>query len=196
MSRRLSRREDRSPLVWARLAADRAGATAVEFAIVVPLLTLLFAGIADFGNVLFQRFRLDSSVSAAANYAIVNAASVSSTGGATLASNAATILESAQGSSYANATVVVNNGPSTTITGGTASNSGTASQADGCYCPTGSASSITWGSATTCGAACPSGGLAGKFVTVVASRTYNPLFASYGIVQNGTISASTIVQVQ
>lgn len=192
----MSRGPVRSPSAWMRLAADRAGATAVEFAVVTPMLALLFAGIGDFGNVLFQRFRLDSSVSAAANYAIVNATSVSSTGGATLASNAAAILESSQGSSWANATVVVNDGPSTTITGGVASNGGTATQADGCYCPTGTASNITWGSATTCGSACPSGGLAGKFVTVVASRTYNPLFASYGIVQNGTISASTIVQVQ
>jgi Flp pilus assembly protein TadG len=179
-----------------RLAFDRAGATAVEFAIVVPMLTLLFAGVADFGNVLYQRFRLDSAVSAAANYAIVNASNVSSTGGATLASNAATILESSQGSAWANAAVVVNDGPSTTITGGVTSNGGTATQADGCYCPTGSATSTTWGSATTCGSACPSGGLAGKFVTIVASRTYNPLFSSYGIVQSGVISASTIVQTQ
>ena len=181
---------------WRRLAADRAGAAAIEFAVVVPLLTVLFAGVADLGNVLYQRFRLDSAVSAAANYAVVNAANVSASGGAGMASNLAAIVQTSQGTNWANAAVVVNDGPTATVTGGTTTTGGSASPADGCYCPTGTAASASWGGATTCGSACASGGTAGKFVTIVASRTYNPIFSSYGIVQNGVISASAIVQTQ
>jgi Flp pilus assembly protein TadG len=179
-----------------RLRGNRAGVAAVEFAMVLPMFGLLLAGVVDLGNVLYTRFRLDSAVSAAADYVEVNAASVSSTGGATLASNAATIVQSSQGASWANASVVINNGPTSTVNNGTSSAGGTASGADSCYCPTYSAGTTTWGSAMSCGAACASSGTAGKFVTITATRAYSPVFSTYGIVQNGTISASATVQTQ
>lgn len=179
-----------------RLPGDRAGVAAVEFAMVMPIFGLLLAGVVDLGNVLYIRFRLDSAVSAAADYVLVNAASVSSTGGATLAGNAATVVQSSQGASWANATVVINNGPTSTINNGTATAGGTASGADSCYCPTYSGGTTTWGAAMSCGAACSSAGTAGKFVTITASRTYTPVFSTYGIVQNGTISSSATVQTQ
>ena len=179
-----------------RLGGDRAGVAAVEFAMVLPMFGLLLAGVVDLGNVLYTRFRLDSAVSAASDYVEVNAASVSSTGGATLASNAATIVQSSQGSSWANASVVINDGPTSTINNGTSSAGGTASNADSCYCPSYSAGTTTWGSAVTCGSACASGPSAGKFVTITASRAYAPVFSTYGIVQNGTISSSATVRTQ
>ena len=94
--------------------------------------------------------------------------------------------------------MVVNDGPSTTVSGGTPSSGGTASNADLCYCPTGTVGAFTWGSSATCGTACPgtNTGFAGKFVTITASRAYTPIFSTYGIVQNNTISASAAVQVQ
>jgi Flp pilus assembly protein TadG len=174
----------------------RSGTAAVEFAIIAPLLALLLAGVADLGNVLYVRFRLDSAVSAASNYVLVNAASVSSTGGANLASNAATIVQASQGSSWADAAVVVNNGPTATVTNGAITVGGAAAPADSCYCPTYSAGSIAWGDAVSCGTACASGVRAGKYVTISASRTASPLFTSYGIVKNGKISASATVRTQ
>jgi Flp pilus assembly protein TadG len=179
------------------LRQDSAGVAAVEFALVLPVFGVLLAGVVDLGNVLYTRFRLDSAVSAAADYVEVNAASVSSTGGATLAGNAATIVQSSQGSSWANASVIINNGPTSTVTGGTSTAGGTAANADSCYCPTYSGGTTTWGGAATCGSACASGtATAGKFVTITASRTYTPLFSTYGIVQNGTISSTATVQTQ
>jgi Flp pilus assembly protein TadG len=192
MSRRASAHRVR------RLAGDTRGIAAVEFAMLAPVFCLLLAGIVDLGGVLYTKFKLDAAVTAGANFAQVNATNVSSTNGATLASNIATIVETSQGSGWANDGVVVNNGPSTTVTGGTASSSGTASNADLCYCPSGTVGSFTWGSSASCGTACSGSntGFAGKFVTITASRSYTPIFATYGIVQNDTISATAAVQVQ
>ena len=180
------------------LAGDRRGGAAVEFALVTPIFCLLLAGIVDLGGALYTKFKLDSAVTAGANFAQVNALNVSSTNGQTLANNIATIVETSQGSSWADDGVVVNNGPSSTVSGGTATTSGTAANADACYCPSGSPGSFTWGSSTTCGSACPgtNTGYAGKFVTITASHSYTPIFSSYGIVQNDTITASAAVQVQ
>ncbi len=178
-----------------RIGSNKDGVAAVEFAVLAPVFGLVFAGMADLGGVLYTQFRLNAAVSAGANYALINAASVSSTSGATLSSTIAAVVENNAGSNWANDTVVVNNGPSTTITSGASSAGGTASSADSCYCPTLS-STIAWGAAVTCGSACAGGGLAGKFVTITASRTYQPLFSNYGIVQAGYITVSTSVETQ
>jgi hypothetical protein len=100
---------------------------------------------------------------------------VTSASGAALASNIATMVTTS-------GVVVVNNGPKVTITNGAPSSSGTATNANSCYCPTGSPTSWAWGSAVICGNACTGGGLAGKFVTVTASFNFTPLFLSYGFV--------------
>ncbi|MGH6972065.1 MAG: hypothetical protein ACREEQ_10690, partial [Caulobacteraceae bacterium] len=150
----------------------------------------------DLGGALYTKFKLDSAVTAGANFAQVNASNVSSTGGQALASNIATIVETSEGAGWADDGVVVNDGPTANVTGGTPASGGTASNADLCYCPTGAPGAFTWGSAVTCGSACPTTGYAGKFVTITASRQYSPIFSSYGIVQNSQISASAAVQVQ
>jgi Flp pilus assembly protein TadG len=178
-----------------RLGRDRRGASAVEFALIGPVFCLVFAGAVDIGGALFTKMKLDAAVAAGVNYAQVNAASVGAANGATLASNIATVVATSQGAGWADDTVVVNHGPQTSVSGGAASSSGAASDADQCYCPTGTTSSLDWGAAQTCGAACPSGGYAGKFVTIAASRSYTPIFSTYGLVQN-PMSVSAAVQVQ
>jgi Flp pilus assembly protein TadG len=184
--------------VWRRLARDTRGIAAVEFALFTPVFALLVAGIIDLGGALYTKFKLDSAVTAGANFAQISAANVSATNGQTLASNIATIVNASQGAGWADDAVVVNNGPSASVTGGVASTGGTASNADVCYCPTGTPGAFTWGASTTCNTACPgtNTGYAGKFVTITATRQYTPIFSSYGIVQNNTITASVAAQVQ
>jgi Flp pilus assembly protein TadG len=178
---------------------DKRGIAAIEFALITPVFALLIAGTIDLGGALYTKFKLDSAVTAGANYAMINSANASSTNGQTLANSVSTIVEASEGAGWANNTIVVNDGPSTAVTGGgSPSTSGTASNADACYCPTGAGSGFTWGSSTTCGAACSGSdtGFAGKFITISATRTYTPIFSSYGIVANNTISVTTAVQVQ
>jgi Flp pilus assembly protein TadG len=175
---------------------DQSGVAAVEFVLVAPVVIMTLVALMDLGTVLFVRFQLDSSVNAAANYAMVNASSVSSANGASLATNLATLVASAKSSNWANSSVVVNNGPSASNTGGTGASSGSASPADSCYCPGGTAPTILWGGAQTCGSSCPTGGYAGKFVLLTATEQYTPLISGYGFVSSGAITSTSMVQVQ
>jgi Flp pilus assembly protein TadG len=173
---------------------DRRGASAVEFAIIAPVFMLLFAGTVDIGAVLLKRLQLDNTLSAAANYALISQANVSAANGGALATALAGIVSAAGTKTYADSAVVVNNGPSQSVVLGVAQPAtGTASNADLCYCPTGTAP-LVWGAPVTCGNGCTSGLRAGKFVQIQASRAHTPLFSGYGIVKRGTISVSTLVQ--
>lgn len=169
---------------------------AVEFGLLAPVFVILFAGVIDIGSALYTQVRLEAAIAAGTNYALVHMGNVSSANGASLASSIATVVTTSNGGSAADGTVVVNNGPTVTVTAGARASSGTAANADSCYCPTGSPASWTWGSAVVCGNACTGGGRAGKFVAVTASYSYTALFSSYGFVPNGTITAGAMVQTQ
>ena len=172
---------------------DERGVAAVEFALIVPFFALIIAATVDFGIELYVREQLDDSVSAAANYALVNAAQVNSSDGASLASSLASLVANTHGSNWASSTITVNAGPTASSSGAA---SGAASAADSCYCPTGSASSVTWGGSQTCGATCPSGSVAGKYVLVTASANYSPLFPGFGLASKGQLTSASLVQVQ
>lgn len=162
-----------------------------------PIFGLLLAGAVDLGGMISSRFSLDGAVSAGANYALVSASNVSSAGGAAVAANIGAIIASTSAS--ASGTVVVNNGPQATVTNGAVTTSGTAANADACYCPTLSASTISWGAAITpCGTACTgaAGGFAGKFVAITAQQTYVPILIDYGFTRNSAIHVQTVVQVK
>ncbi|HWY17018.1 MAG TPA: TadE/TadG family type IV pilus assembly protein [Rhizomicrobium sp.] len=172
------------------------GIAAVEFAILVPVFLILLMGTTDLGQMLYAYYKLDQAVAAGAEYAALNAANVTSTNGAALASSIATIVESANGSSWANDTIVVNNGPTVTVTSGTAVSSGTASSADSYYCLTGSPGSWSWGTANATQVACAGGGSAGKFVTVTATYSYHPVLKIYNFITDSTLSQSSVVETQ
>ncbi|HEX4160123.1 MAG TPA: TadE/TadG family type IV pilus assembly protein [Rhizomicrobium sp.] len=182
--------------VLAELWRSRSAVAAIEFAFLMPVFLILFAGIVDIGMMLVEDYRLDQAVAAGEEYASINASSVNSTNGATLASNIATAVENANGNAWANDSVIVNDGPSVTMTNGTASSGGTASNADSCYCPTGSPPSWTWGSSMTCGASCAGGGTAGKFVAITATASYTPFLTIYHFINSGTLRQSAVVETQ
>jgi Flp pilus assembly protein TadG len=175
---------------------DRRGVAAVEFALFSVVFLIILAGTVDIGNLIFSEFQLDATVAAGAQYAVVNASSVNSSNGATLASSVSTVVNSGHSSTGWSNTVVVNNGPSVTTNNGSPNSSGTAANADSCYCPTGSPGSWSWGTSKTCGSSCTGGGKAGKFVTISATRSFTPFFPAWGFISNNTLSRSAMVQVQ
>jgi Flp pilus assembly protein TadG len=179
-----------------RFWPSKEGIAAVEFALIMPVFLMVFVGLVDVGMMLYKDYQLDQAVAAGEQYAVLNAASVSSTGGATLASNVASAVENANGTAWAGDVVVVNNGPTETVSNGTATASGTASNADSCYCPSGSPPSWTWGSAMTCGASCSGNGTAGKYVTITATIAYTPILTMFGMVPSTTLRQSATVQTQ
>ncbi|OBQ58512.1 TadE/TadG family type IV pilus assembly protein [Mesorhizobium erdmanii] len=179
------------------LRHQKAGVSAVEFALVSPVLLLILAGTADIGGSLKAKFELSSAVSAGSNYALLNGDKVNSSGGSALASNIATVVTSGLGSNGGNIQVTINNGASLSYnaTTSTATQSGTAANADLCYCP-GSSGAVAWSTPVTCGSICSAGGIAGKFVTIIASKPYTPIFGGFGIVSNGNITVQAVVQPQ
>jgi hypothetical protein len=165
----------RIPTAW-----HSAGSAAVEFAIFVPFFMIIVAGTLDLGYLIYTASELTAAVSAGSQYAENNAAMVSSNP-RRLADNIGTIVENANGTKWATSTVNVNNGGDTT----------------GCYCPTGSPGYWIWGTAVTCGKPCTGGGgVAGKFVTISGNHTVSPLFPTFGLMYNGTISRNAMVETQ
>ncbi len=161
------------------LARDDAGVAAIEFAVYATVFLMITAATVDIGLLLFTQSELDAAVSAGAQYAANSTAMVASNPSG-LNANISNIVDNANGAGWATSTVNVNNSNDTT----------------GCYCPTGSPGSWSWGSTATCGSACGGGGEAGQFVTITASRSVSPIFSAFGFVQNGTISRSALVETQ
>lgn len=180
----------------------RDGTAAVELALISPLLMLMLAGLVDFGRVYHDKIELASVVAAAGQYALLNASSVTSGNGATMAASLSGIVANTNtntnddGSPWAGASVTVNAGPTSTVASATKTSGGTAANANSCWCPTGGTDNWNWGSAATCGTACASGTRAGKFVTISGSRAFSAIFGNYGLISNTTLRQSTIVQTQ
>ncbi len=167
------------------------GTAAVEFAFLAPAIAFILAATTEFGMASWTKFKLNSAVAAAANYAMQHASSVNSTDGGTLgATVAGFILSSASG---ATVQVVVNNG--TTITSGGTAPSGAAANADSFYCPSLSGSALNWGNTVTQGSSCTTG-FAGKFISIKATQTYTSLFSGLSVMPSSTMTASIVVQVQ
>ncbi|HUO54388.1 MAG TPA: TadE/TadG family type IV pilus assembly protein [Rhodoblastus sp.] len=178
------------------LWSDQRAAAIVEFGLMTPIFLAVLGASIDVGMAVKTKFQLASALATASNYALNNASSASSTNGASFASSLATLASSANSANWANSVVVVNNGPTASISNGTLTPSGTASNADNYYCPTGSNASIVWGSSVSQGSSCgASGAVAGKFVQITVSRAYTSLILPSPLVAS-SISATSVVQVQ
>jgi Flp pilus assembly protein TadG len=158
---------------------ENAGIAAIEFAIFATVFVIILAGTVDIGFAIYTASQLDTAVSAGAQYAENNAAMVSSNP-SSLSTDISTVVNDVLGTGWATSTVNVNNG----------------NDATGCYCPTGSPPSWSWGSSKTCGASCTGSGVAGQFVIITASRNISPMFPAFGFVQNGAISRSAVLETQ
>jgi Flp pilus assembly protein TadG len=178
------------------LCREMVGVSAVEFALVSPILILILAGMVDIGASLKGKFDLSSAISAGSNYALLNGDKVNSTGGDALARNIIAVASSGLNSAGGSVQVVINNGASVVLDAGksTITETGTLSNSDLCYCPTSSGHTVTWGASVTCGTVCPNSGISGKFVTISASKPFSPLFGGFGIVTSGNISVRAVVQ--
>lgn len=172
----------------------QSGVAAIEFAVFATLGLVILAAIVDFGGIAYARFRLESALSAGANYAIVSNASITASAGSDLASAIAAIVADTDHAIAGE--VVLNNGPTATFSGGGVTSAGQAGNADSCYCPQAAGTTLNWGPARTCETACPFGGRAGKYVEISAETSYTPFFFGYGIIEGGTIAARAVVQAQ
>lgn len=178
----------------APLSKDRSGASAIEFAILAPLLIVMMAVSIDLGAMIYTRFKLEAAVSDGAAYAIANADRVNASDASNLATQVTALILNQSTTSGLTANVTVNNAGVASYKDNKIALSGTASNADSCYCPTGDASSLTWGNAVTCLSSCPNGDTAGKYVEISVKEAYSPIFYGYGLLGDGHISAQAVVR--
>lgn len=172
--------------------ANPRGMAAVEMAMLSPIFLLVLGGAVDYGGAMQIKFNLDNAVTAASNFALNNASKVASTTGAALATQLAAIVVSGHSANWANASITINNGPEVTVTSGVSVNTGTASSADSCYCPTGAMTGIVWGSAVACGSACGNSALAGKYVVISAKHSFSPLILPASLIGTSFTATSVV----
>lgn len=156
----------RGALATGSFRRSEKGSTAVEFAIIFPILLMIFAATVDLGYAFYQKSRIGSALSAAAYYAVRNGGSLSFSNADAMRSTIEAIVRSTLGSSTDIAVTVLIN------------NSTDASQASNYYCVAGypPAYVSTGASETSCGGNLTSG----KYVTIQVQEQITPLILSPG----------------
>jgi Flp pilus assembly protein TadG len=159
-------------LAFRRLLFEEDGAALVEATIIAPILVGMGVYAADFGLLFYTQMQVQNAAQAGAQWAIANR-----------------IL---------NATDVQTAGMNaTTLSGVTV----TPSQFCGCSKDSSGNLVVTQLSTSACttpapGATCNTSGVAGNYVTVTATKSYNS-FVPYGLISsNYTISATTTARIQ
>lgn len=170
------------------------GASTVEFALIAPVFIILIAGVADVGGLLISRSDVSTAVTAGSTFLIVNAERVASAPEEVARQTAAVAGDRLPVGGVAR--VTVNGGLTVEYANGGFSTSGNASSANLCFCPQGSGASLSLGSPLECGSPCSSGGYAGRYIQVMASHGYRPLFGGFGMVSpDGNITVNSMVSV-
>ncbi|SCB36111.1 TadE/TadG family type IV pilus assembly protein [Rhizobium hainanense] len=173
---------------------DNEGNAAIEFALITPIFAVILACGVDLALLVYSRFQLEATVSNCASYALIKTEMVDSKNGSDLATKIATMIASEDTAGDTQASVVVNNGAIADYNGAKILVYGRTSQADACYCPKGSGSSLSWGGSQTCGSACPDGGQAGKYVAISVTQAFTPLLSGFGIVSADSVRANAVVR--
>jgi Flp pilus assembly protein TadG len=159
---------------WSR---DTRGVAAIEFAIIAPLLLIMFGGITDFGLLTAGQSQLANAVAQGAQYALSQGPSVT-------AASVQTVVSAGAARSGLKATVTV------------------VASTPACYCVTGEPAALVTPStaltgSNTCTGTCPTPQAApGAFMTITASYVYQSLMPLYSHLANPTVSQAVTVRLQ
>lgn len=179
------------PLCFAR---SQHGASAIEFALVAPLVLVLLAAVVDFGLLVQSRSNMEAAASSAMSYALAKAQDIKPDTAVSYVTTVAGIA-ARQLIDEASVDVALNR---SLLAGKNASGpyqTGQGAAANLCYCPV-RGTPVTWGNPLACNAPCPDGGFAGKFLAIKVSKPYQPLFLEFGLVSNGTLTVETLAGLQ
>jgi len=156
---------------------DQRGIAAVEFALVAPVLLMIFGGIADFGLIMVGKSQLSDSVDQGIQYALASGPSVSGTKIKSLVQAAAPL-----------AGLVPS--VTATVTG------------PACYCTSGTPvalvtpSTALTGSYTCTGTCAGSGAAPGAYIIVTATYSYQPIMPFYSQLSTTTVSETVTARLE
>ena len=149
-----------------RLTRHRAGAAAVEFAVVFPLMLMIFAATVDLGFAYYQKSRIGSAISAAAYYAVRNGNTLSAATAPVIQATLESIVRSTLGTSTSiTVSVLINNSTNPL-------------DASNYFCVAGYPPVYTSTGLTP--ASCSGNVTSGKFVTIHVTEQLQPLILSPG----------------
>ncbi|SFV37530.1 TadE-like protein [Devosia crocina] len=174
-----------------RFVRDERGVSALEFALVAPIIFALLAVVVDFGMLVQTRANMETALSSAMSFGLARGQDVDAAEAAGYAASLADIASTQLGEDTA-LNVTLNRSFITTRGRGSAGQTGSANAVSLCYCPERKPSGIDWGTSRICTAPCPNGGHAGLFLAIKAARPYRPLFLDYGLVSDGQIVIETL----
>lgn len=149
------------------LWADSRGAALVEFAFAAPILATLLIGVVDLSMFISANLAVQRAARAGGEFAVMNGYNATGVAGAVTSANATR-------SSYMSA-IAASPAP-----------------ANWCACP----DATTGLSVKACGTSCPSGLVAGSYVTASASATFTPLFPWPGMQGSSQLSSSSTVRIE
>lgn len=148
------------------LRDDHSAVAAIEFGLLLPLFALIVVGAIDFGLAFDAKLRLSNAVGEGAQFSFLTGPNVQ-------AAQVQTVVQSASTLSPVNVNVTYS--------------------ASSCYCLTGSPASLTQ---QNCSTSCANGTPPGKYVSIAATYTYQPIFPSYHLLANSVLSENATVRVQ
>jgi len=151
---------------WRKLLRRRDGTSAIELALILPVIAAMIVPLADLGMAAFTKMEVQNAAQAGADYALKNAS------GTFNATNIGTAVTSA-----------------TALSGLTA----TPTPSESCACVSGT--TITDTTAPPCSTGCASG-TEGIYVTVGAQASYTPLFPYPTIPGAITFNATSQVRIK
>jgi Flp pilus assembly protein TadG len=159
--------------------SDRRGIAAVEFALLLPVLSAFLIFVADFGLAFNVKLKLLSAIAAGAQYAQTNGSSLTTSNFAAFSTAVTTVIQGVAGSS-------------TDITVTTKINNSTdGSNAGSYYCVSGS--SPTWTTAASSSTTCGTDLTAGRFVTITVTGSCNTIFTKDPVVGSLIELSETII---
>lgn len=160
-----------------KLTLDDTGVAALEFAIIAPVLLMIFGGIADFGLLLIGKGQLANGMAQAVNYALSRGASVPN-------SVMTAMAKDASARSGVRSVVSVNVvGPA-------------------CYCLSGqpavlSASATAMSSSYTCPGTCPASAASpAAYMTITTQYTFTPLMPLFSQLAPTQVAQTATVRLQ
>ncbi len=154
------------------------GTAALEFALVVPLMAFTFMLLTDAVLAYHAKMQVSVAVDAGVQYALLNGQSISGSPTA-FDQNLRTFVAATANVPAASVQVAYNNNLSATQ----------------CYCV--SSSAATFSGPYACGSSCgASSATAGKFVSISATYSYQPLFPMTKFLVAGNLTETSLVRLQ
>lgn len=172
------------------LRLDEHGSIAVEFALVAPILMIVLAGVIDIGSAAYTKISLQSRVTTAGEYALMQSAPQKQDDFDDLAEE---VIELLEWSALETANVIVNNAVSAEWDGSSPTEPSGTGDVEAYYC-IGSAGEIDWASVVDRDTICSSDEPAGQFVQISASARHVSLFPGYAFSDGDTVSARAVLR--